>query len=117
MSFELKNVVLTYFPIQGRAAPLRLLMEDAGVEYTESNDVAAFREDKMDCELYPFNQLPRLTVNGIHLAQQGAILRLLAKAKGAFSSLFPPYHGVKRADRLPMYRLHRYRRSPPGCCR
>ncbi|GAA6009917.1 hypothetical protein JCM10207_002157 [Rhodosporidiobolus poonsookiae] len=82
MSIELKDVHLHYFPICGRGEPIRLILEDAGVAYTESNDVAAFREKKMDFDEYHFNQLPRLSVNGRHLAQQGAILAFLAKATG-----------------------------------
>jgi hypothetical protein len=59
---EITSCVLQYFPIQGRGEPLRLFMEDSGIEYTESNDVGAFKEKKFDLDEYAFNQLPRLTV-------------------------------------------------------
>jgi hypothetical protein len=38
------------------------MLEDAGVPYEENNDTSKFFEEKMDCDLYPFNQLPRLEV-------------------------------------------------------
>ncbi|GAA5977446.1 hypothetical protein JCM11641_000966 [Rhodosporidiobolus odoratus] len=82
MTFTLDSVQLAYFPIAGRGEPLRLILEDAGQKYEETNDVAAFREKKWDLDEYRFNQLPRLTVNGTHLFQQDAILRFLAKALG-----------------------------------
>ncbi|GAA5857961.1 hypothetical protein JCM8547_006640 [Rhodosporidiobolus lusitaniae] len=78
----LSSVHLHYFPICGRAEPLRYFLADANIPYTESNDVAAFREKKMDLEEYRFGQLPRLTINGTHLFQQGAMLRFLAKSQG-----------------------------------
>lgn len=53
----------TDFPICGRGEPIRLILEDAGIPYEESNDTAAFFSIKMDCEEYPFNQLPRLEVS------------------------------------------------------
>ncbi|GAA6035504.1 hypothetical protein JCM8097_000286 [Rhodosporidiobolus ruineniae] len=79
---ELTSVQLHYFPICGRGEPIRLLLADAGVAYEESNDVAAFREKKLDLDEYRFGQLPRVTVNGVHMFQQDAILRFLARAKG-----------------------------------
>ncbi|BGP21018.1 hypothetical protein JCM10213_003218 [Rhodosporidiobolus nylandii] len=79
---ELTNIKLQYFPIAGRGEPIRYMLEDAGVAYEEAADVQMFRDGKFDYEQYRFNQLPRLTVNGTHLFQQGAILRFLAKAKG-----------------------------------
>ncbi|ORY87460.1 glutathione S-transferase [Leucosporidium creatinivorum] len=82
MSNELKNVKLHYFPICGRGEPIRMMLEDAGIPYEESNDVAAFFASKMDCDEYRFNQLPRLEVNGLKLAQQDAILRYIAAHVG-----------------------------------
>ncbi|GAA5889731.1 hypothetical protein JCM6882_004303 [Rhodosporidiobolus microsporus] len=79
---ELTSVHLHYFPICGRGEPIRYILEDAGVAYTESNDVPEFQAKKNDLDEYRFQQLPRLTVNGTHLTQQDAILRFLAKAKG-----------------------------------
>ncbi|GAA5949426.1 hypothetical protein JCM21900_004059 [Sporobolomyces salmonicolor] len=79
---DLTSVTLSYFDICGRGEPIRLILEDAGVPYTEDHDVAAFAAGKMNHSLYLFNQMPRLTVNGTHLFQQGAILRLIAKARG-----------------------------------
>lgn len=38
------------------------MLEDTGVKYTESNDVAAFKEKKGDLDEYRFNQMPRLKV-------------------------------------------------------
>ncbi|BGP44123.1 hypothetical protein JCM10450v2_008346 [Rhodotorula kratochvilovae] len=84
---DITPVTLHYFPIQGRGEPIRYLLADAGIPYVESNDVASFRANKWDYAQYPFNQLPRLTVTreggkDVHLAQQGAILRFLARAAG-----------------------------------
>ena len=59
---ELRDVELQYFPICGRGEPIRLILEDTGVEYTENNDIAAFTEKKWDLNEYRFNQLPRLKV-------------------------------------------------------
>ncbi|GAA6007989.1 glutathione S-transferase family protein [Rhodotorula paludigena] len=81
-------ITLHYFPICGRGEPIRLLLEDAGVPYTESNDVGAFKARKFDFAEYAFGQLPRLTVTPpgsgepTHLVQQGAILRFLARVAG-----------------------------------
>ena len=60
---ELRDVELQYFPICGRGEPIRLILEDTGVKYTENNDVAAFTEKKWDLNEYRFNQLPRLKVS------------------------------------------------------
>ncbi|KAI0727542.1 glutathione S-transferase [Fomitopsis betulina] len=79
---ELRDAELHYFPICGRGEPIRLMLEDTGVKYTESNDVAAFKEKKGDLDEYRFNQMPRLKVNGLNLAQTDAILRFIAKARG-----------------------------------
>lgn len=59
---ELRDVELEYFSICGRGEPIRLLLEDTGVKYTEINDSAAFTEKKWDLNEYRFNQLPRLKV-------------------------------------------------------
>lgn len=59
---ELRDAELHYFPICGRGEPIRLMLEDTGVKYTESNDVAAFKEKKGDLDEYRFNQMPRLKV-------------------------------------------------------
>ncbi|KAH9829943.1 pi class glutathione S-transferase [Rhodofomes roseus] len=79
---ELRDVELHYFAICGRGEPIRLLLEDAGVPYVENNDGDAFFAKKWDLDEYRFNQLPRLKVNGLNLAQLDAILRYIAKARG-----------------------------------
>ncbi|GAA6055660.1 hypothetical protein JCM3770_003399 [Rhodotorula araucariae] len=92
---DITPVTLHYFPIQGRGEPIRYLLADAGISFSESNDVAQFQAHKWDWAQYRFNQLPRLTVTRDgpgpagdggrveeHLAQQGAILRFLARAAG-----------------------------------
>ena len=90
-SLDLSSVTLQYFPIQGRGEPIRLLLADARIPFSESNDTASFFANKHDLAQYRFQQLPRLSVvradsgsgsgdEVVHLAQQGAILRFLAKA-------------------------------------
>ncbi|TFY64766.1 hypothetical protein EVJ58_g2389 [Rhodofomes roseus] len=79
---KLRDVELHYFAICGRGEPIRLLLEDAGVPYVENNDGDAFFAKKWDLDEYRFNQLPRLKVNGLNLAQLDAILRYIAKARG-----------------------------------
>ena len=86
-SLDLSSVTLQYFPIQGRGEPIRLLLADARIPFSESNDTATFFANKHDLAQYRFQQLPRLSVvragsgdEVVHLAQQGAILRFLAKA-------------------------------------
>ncbi|GAA5852800.1 hypothetical protein JCM9279_006188 [Rhodotorula babjevae] len=87
---DLSSVTLQYFPIQGRGEPIRLLLADAGIAFSESNDTASFFANKHDLAQYRFQQLPRLSVTAragsdsggsgeVHLVQQGAILRFLAK--------------------------------------
>ncbi|EPT05279.1 glutathione S-transferase C-terminal-like protein [Fomitopsis schrenkii] len=79
---ELRDIELYYFPICGRGEPIRLILEDTGVKYTEVNDIAAFREKQSDVNEFRFNQIPRFKVNGLNLAQTDAILRFIAKARG-----------------------------------
>ncbi|KAH9921898.1 glutathione S-transferase [Fomitopsis serialis] len=79
---ELRDVELQYFPICSRGEPIRLLLEDAGVAYVETNNVESFKAQKWDLDEYRFNQMPRLKVNGFNLAQLDAILRYIAKARG-----------------------------------
>ncbi|KZT63924.1 hypothetical protein DAEQUDRAFT_74329 [Daedalea quercina L-15889] len=80
---ELRNVELHYFAICGRGEPIRLMLEDAGIAYTEVNlDGPSWKERKWDLDTYQFNQIPVLKVNGFNLAQLDAILRYVAKAAG-----------------------------------
>lgn len=88
---NIASATLQYFPIQGRGEPIRYLLTDASIPFTESNDTASFFANKADCAEYRFQQLPRLSVTRagsdgqdevVHLAQQGAILRFLAKVAG-----------------------------------
>ncbi|GAA5945921.1 hypothetical protein JCM3775_004445 [Rhodotorula graminis] len=87
---DLSSITLQYFPIQGRGEPIRLLLTDAGLAFTESNETSAFFANKHDLAQYRFEQLPRLSVTRadadsgaepevVHLTQQGAILRFIAK--------------------------------------
>lgn len=59
---ELRDIELYYFPICGRGEPIRLILEDTGVKYTEVNDIAAFREKQSDVNEFRFNQIPRFKV-------------------------------------------------------
>ncbi|CEQ40769.1 SPOSA6832_02431 [Sporobolomyces salmonicolor] len=61
---DLTSVTLSYFDICGRGEPICLILEDAGVPYTQDHGVAAFAAGKMNHSLYLFNQMPRLTARG-----------------------------------------------------
>ena len=71
---------IIYFDIRGRAEPIRLLLEEAGVEY---DDVQITQEEwpKLKPET-PFGQVPIYREGDFELAQSHAILRYLARKHG-----------------------------------
>jgi glutathione S-transferase len=71
---------LTYFEIRGRAEPIRLLLEEAGVVYDDvqiSQDEWPKRKPSM-----PFGQVPMYREGDLELVQSHAILRHLARKHG-----------------------------------
>lgn len=75
---------LLYFPLRGRAEPIRLLFKAAGVEFTNTG-VTNWPELKPKT---PFGQLPVLVEKSEsgerQIAQSGAILRHLARVFGLY---------------------------------
>jgi hypothetical protein len=78
--------VLTYFPIRGRAEPIRLLLEDAQIKY-EDNRNFNWQQEKPNRDKYPFGQLPAISFGSLHIVQQDAILRHLAREHNYYGTL------------------------------
>jgi len=73
-------VELRYFALRGRAEVIRLTLEEIGIKYTDtqySNEEWA--KVKPDTTLFPFAQVPSLSIDGLDLVQTGAILRYLGR--------------------------------------
>jgi len=74
--------VLIYFPIRGRAEPVRLLLEELGVEYKEQ--IVRFRDwQKFKAEM-PFGKIPVYTEGELGIADSHAIMRYLARKHGLY---------------------------------
>jgi len=74
-----------YFEIYGRAEPIRILLNHAGVEFENiCLTMEAFAEFKKDTTKCPFGQLPVLEIDGKFLAQGGSILRYLGGLHGYY---------------------------------
>ncbi|KAG3110488.1 hypothetical protein PI125_g9982 [Phytophthora idaei] len=74
---------LTYFPVAGRAEPIRLAFFVGGIDFEDVR--LSFDEfEKVKSEL-PFNQLPVLEVDGESVSQSLAILRYA----GSLAGLYP----------------------------
>ncbi|POM58089.1 Glutathione S-transferase [Phytophthora palmivora] len=83
LQHDLPKLKLTYFPIPGRAEPIRLAFFIGGIEFEDER--LSFEEyEKVKSEL-PFNQLPILEVNGEPVSQSLAILRYA----GSLAGLYP----------------------------
>lgn len=84
-------VKLTYFNIRGRAEPVRIMFEMAGVKY---EDIRVSREDFETLKpTLPFGQLPVLQVDELILPQSRAIYGFVAAQHG-----FLPADNVGRAQ-------------------
>src|SRR5689334_13569836 len=71
------KLVLTYFPGRGRAELSRLILAEAGIQYTD-NRVGDISELKKS-GILPFGQFPILEHNGVILAQSISIARYPAR--------------------------------------
>ncbi|KAL4430770.1 hypothetical protein ABPG75_006026 [Micractinium tetrahymenae] len=68
---------LIYFPIQGRAEPIRLALAAAGVDF--EFEAANKEAIKSDAEHYPFYQVPRYIDDEVDMVQSMGILRHVAR--------------------------------------
>jgi glutathione S-transferase len=74
--------VITYFPIRGRAEPIRLMLEELGVAYQE-NPVAYRQWVKLKREL-PFGKVPMYQEGDLKIFESHAIYRYLARKHGLY---------------------------------
>ncbi|KAJ8559056.1 hypothetical protein ON010_g8392 [Phytophthora cinnamomi] len=74
---------LTYFPVQGRAEPIRLALFIGGLDFEDKR--LSFDEFAKVKSGLPFNQLPVLEVDGDAISQSLAILRYA----GSITGLYP----------------------------
>eukprot|EP01006_Ploeotia_vitrea_P017283 TRINITY_DN48377_c0_g1_i1.p1 TRINITY_DN48377_c0_g1~~TRINITY_DN48377_c0_g1_i1.p1 ORF type:complete len:304 (-),score=26.30 TRINITY_DN48377_c0_g1_i1:31-912(-) len=76
-----RNITLTYFDARGSAEPIRLLLEEAEVSYTDRRlTEEEWEEQRKDRLKYPFNKLPHLQEGNNNVNQPMAIIKYLAKA-------------------------------------
>ena len=74
--------ILTYFQFRGLGEPIRLLLEDRGIAHEDRRiDLMSEAWPALKPQL-PFQQLPRLEIDGLTLFQHQAILRHLGRANG-----------------------------------
>eukprot|EP01113_Clastostelium_recurvatum_P047161 TRINITY_DN835_c0_g1_i1.p1 TRINITY_DN835_c0_g1~~TRINITY_DN835_c0_g1_i1.p1 ORF type:complete len:230 (-),score=55.71 TRINITY_DN835_c0_g1_i1:58-720(-) len=77
--------VLHYFPIRGKAEPIRLMLEDLGAPYEDvrlQDWLQGRKKEYIEKGWSPFGQLPVLDVNGQFIGQSVAIMRLIANWVG-----------------------------------
>ncbi|CAJ0932181.1 unnamed protein product, partial [Mesorhabditis belari] len=75
---------LTYFDVRGRGEVPRQLFALAGVPYEDVRITFEEWAEKKGTLQLPYGQLPILEVDGVILAQSGAIARFLAKRFGYY---------------------------------
>lgn len=73
------KLTLIYFPVRGRAEPIRLMLEELGVAY-EDRLVASLADWARLKPETPFGQVPLLDEDGVVISQSQAIIRHLARA-------------------------------------
>lgn len=78
--------ILYYFPVRGRAEPIKLILAYAAVPHTfQSIPFADWPRHKEDEAICPFGQLPALQLpSGRIIAQASAILHYVAKIAGVY---------------------------------
>eukprot|EP00894_Picocystis_sp_ML_P000884 jgi/Pico_ML_1/51401/g208.t1 len=70
---------LLYFPLRGRGDCIRVILHAAGVPFSEESPDFASMKAAAGSKTYPFGQLPVLVDGELHVAQQDAIVRHLAR--------------------------------------
>lgn len=84
-----KNIILKYFPIAGRAEPIRLALALGKVQFYDQRISGQEWEVKHKPQM-PYGQLPVLVVDGKMICQTKAILRYVGKiAKYNGTALYP----------------------------
>jgi len=80
----MKDMKLTYFGIRGLAEPIRMLMIDNGIHFTD-HQVTSDEWAKIKPTMQ-FGQVPCLHEGDMQLVQSGAIMRHLARKHGLYGS-------------------------------
>jgi glutathione S-transferase len=83
------DIVLHYFDIKGLAEGIRLLFEEAGIEYKEERFTRAdwygsIKEKYQQSGISPYGQVPIVSYNGQHMPQSEAIIRYFANKNGLY---------------------------------
>ncbi|KAE9092261.1 hypothetical protein PF010_g17874 [Phytophthora fragariae] len=78
---------LTYFPLPGRAEPIRLAFYIGGIDFEDER--LSFDEFAEVKSRLPFNQLPMLEVDGEAISQSLAILRFAGSITGLYPTTDP----------------------------
>jgi len=79
------HVELRYFGSRGRAEVIRLTLEDIGIKYTDTHYTnEEWAKVKPDTTLFPFAQVPSLSIDGLDLVQTGAILRYIGRKNNLY---------------------------------
>ncbi|XP_053548317.1 glutathione S-transferase P 1 [Bombina bombina] len=83
------SYVLSYFPVRGRAEPIRLLLADQGISWKEDEvQIADWFSGKEELKKKQavFGQLPKLQDQDFALYQSNSILRYLGRKHGLIGS-------------------------------
>ena len=76
--------IITYFPIRGRAEPIRLMLEELDIRYDE-NPVAGRQWAKLKREM-PFGKVPMYQDGELRIYESHAIYRYLARKYDLYGS-------------------------------
>lgn len=87
--------IITYFPIRGRAEPIRLMLEELGVDY-EENPVALRQWRDLKPQM-PFGKVPVYQEGDLKISESHAIYRYLARKYGLYGD---SEHDVIRCEIL-----------------
>ena len=75
---------LTYFPLKGRAEPIRLTLVAGGIEFEDERiNFEEFGKRKATGE-FPFSALPVMNVGGKSYAQTGTLIRYAGQLAGLY---------------------------------
>ena len=67
--FPEMHVTLKYFPIRGRAEPVRLICADANIDLIDESVGGRWAEEKTKTDVYLFGQCPAAVIDGVSIAQ------------------------------------------------